>query len=35
MGFRNSSYVPRLPLPEGTVICTDDGSAGYHGTVAL
>ncbi len=34
MGFRSASFVPGLPLPEGTVICTDDGSAGYHGTVA-
>jgi dihydroorotate dehydrogenase electron transfer subunit len=33
MGFRNASFVPGLPLPEGTVICTDDGSAGFHGTV--
>ncbi len=35
MGFRSASFVPDLPLPEGTVICTDDGSAGFHGTVAL
>jgi dihydroorotate dehydrogenase electron transfer subunit len=35
MGFRNASYIPALPLPDGTVVCTDDGSAGYHGTVTL
>jgi len=34
MGFRNARYIPAVDLPEGTVICTDDGSSGFHGTVA-
>jgi len=34
IGARNSSLVPGVGLPSGTVICTDDGSAGFHGTVA-
>lgn len=34
MGFRTGQFVPRIELPEGSVICTDDGSAGFHGTVA-
>jgi dihydroorotate dehydrogenase electron transfer subunit len=32
LGFRTSSLVPRIDLPEGSVICTDDGSAGFRGT---
>jgi dihydroorotate dehydrogenase electron transfer subunit len=34
MGFRSASFVPDIELPAGTVICTDDGSAGFRGTVA-
>ena len=34
MGFRSAAYVPGLPLPPGAVVCTDDGSYGYEGTVA-
>jgi dihydroorotate dehydrogenase electron transfer subunit len=33
VGFRSSDYVPKLDFPEGTVICTDDGSVGFKGTV--
>jgi dihydroorotate dehydrogenase electron transfer subunit len=35
LGFRDKRYVPRVHLPVGceTVICTDDGSAGFHGNV--
>ncbi|MGD9939196.1 MAG: dihydroorotate dehydrogenase electron transfer subunit [Clostridia bacterium] len=33
LGFRSADFVPRIDLPTGTVICTDDGSAGFHGTV--
>jgi dihydroorotate dehydrogenase electron transfer subunit len=32
LGFRSADYVPSLALPESTVICTDDGSAGFHGS---
>lgn len=32
-GFRTASLVPAIGLPAGTVICTDDGSAGFRGTV--
>lgn len=32
MGFRSAEFVPSgLALPENTVICTDDGSAGFRG----
>ncbi|OHD78802.1 MAG: hypothetical protein A3J97_12100 [Spirochaetes bacterium RIFOXYC1_FULL_54_7] len=33
LGFRSADFVPRMDLLGGTVICTDDGSAGFHGTV--
>lgn len=33
LGFRNSGLIPDLTLPPGTAICTDDGSAGFKGTV--
>jgi NAD(P)H-flavin reductase len=33
MGFRSAAFVPSLALPEGAVVCTDDGSAGFRGTV--
>lgn len=33
LGFRAECHVPRLGLPPGVVICTDDGSAGFSGTV--
>jgi NAD(P)H-flavin reductase len=32
-GFRSADFVPGIDLPTDTVICTDDGSAGFHGTV--
>jgi dihydroorotate dehydrogenase electron transfer subunit len=32
LGFRSASYLPSVELPRGTVICTDDGSAGERGT---
>lgn len=32
LGFRTADQVPDLDLPEGTVLCTDDGSAGFRGT---
>jgi dihydroorotate dehydrogenase electron transfer subunit len=32
IGFRSVSLLPSIALPEGAVICTDDGSAGFHGT---
>ncbi len=34
MGFRSSAFVPSLPLPAGTAVCTDDGSSGFRGSVA-
>jgi len=34
MGFRSAAYAPDLELPAGSVVCTDDGSAGFKGTVA-
>lgn len=34
LGFRSAAFVPSIALPEGTVICTDDGSLGYRGTTA-
>ncbi len=35
LGFRSAEYAPTAAadLPEGTVICTDDGSSGFRGTV--
>ena len=32
LGFRTAAQVPDLDFPEGTMICTDDGSAGFKGT---
>jgi dihydroorotate dehydrogenase electron transfer subunit len=32
LGFRGASLLPSIALPEGAVICTDDGSAGFRGT---
>ncbi len=34
LGFRSADFVPSISLPEGTVLCTDDGSLGFKGTVA-
>jgi dihydroorotate dehydrogenase electron transfer subunit len=32
LGFRSAAMVPGLELPAGAAVCTDDGSAGFHGT---
>jgi dihydroorotate dehydrogenase electron transfer subunit len=32
LGFRGASLVPRIALPDGAVVCTDDGSEGFCGT---
>jgi len=32
IGVRHAGLVPHVDLPSGTVICTDDGSAGFKGT---
>jgi dihydroorotate dehydrogenase electron transfer subunit len=32
LGFRGASSLPSVELPRGTVVCTDDGSAGERGT---
>ena len=32
LGFRTAAQVPDIDFPEGTAICTDDGSAGFCGT---
>jgi len=32
LGFRSASLLPSIALPEGAVVCTDDGSAGFRGT---
>jgi dihydroorotate dehydrogenase electron transfer subunit len=32
LGFRSASLIPSIALPEGAVVCTDDGSAGFRGT---
>ncbi len=32
LGFRPADQAPDMELPEGTAICTDDGSAGFRGT---
>jgi dihydroorotate dehydrogenase electron transfer subunit len=32
LGFRSASLLPSIALPEGTVLCTDDGSSGFRGT---
>lgn len=36
LGFRSKNLCPSLPglVPEGAVLCTDDGSRGFAGTVA-
>lgn len=34
LGFRTAAQVPAVDLPEGTAICTDDGSVGFRGTTA-
>ena len=34
LGFRSAAFVPSVDLPEATVVCTDDGGTGFHGTVA-
>lgn len=31
-GFRTAAAIPDIDFPPGTILCTDDGSAGYHGT---
>jgi dihydroorotate dehydrogenase electron transfer subunit len=32
LGVRSSSLLPSIALPQGTVLCTDDGSSGFRGT---
>ncbi len=32
-GFRTQSLIPTLDFPAGTLLCTDDGSTGFKGTV--
>lgn len=32
LGLRSASLLPSIRLPEGTVLCTDDGSSGFKGT---
>lgn len=32
LGFRTADFVPCMDLPASTVICTEDGSAGFQGT---
>lgn len=34
VGARTASLIPDVPYPEGTAICTDDGSRGFGGSVA-
>lgn len=33
-GFRTASSIPDTAFPEGSILCTDDGSAGYKGSTA-
>jgi dihydroorotate dehydrogenase electron transfer subunit len=33
LGFRSAGYIPDIALPEGTFLCTNDGSAGFKGSV--
>ena len=33
LGFRSAALIPELDFPEGSVICTDDGTRGFHGSV--
>jgi dihydroorotate dehydrogenase electron transfer subunit len=32
LGVRSASLLPTIALPEGAIICTDDGSSGFKGT---
>jgi dihydroorotate dehydrogenase electron transfer subunit len=32
LGFRTAAALPSIDLPEGTIVCTDDGSSGFRGT---
>lgn len=32
VGFRSAELIPDLAFPEGTALCTDDGSAGFKGS---
>ena len=32
LGFRTAPQIPDIELPEGTAVCTDDGSSGFHGS---
>jgi dihydroorotate dehydrogenase electron transfer subunit len=32
IGFRTAGAIPDIALPEGAVLCTDDGSRGFKGT---
>ena len=32
LGVRSASRMPSIALPEGSVVCTDDGSSGFEGT---
>ena len=34
LGFRSADSIPDLEIPAGAAICTDDGSAGFPGSVA-
>lgn len=31
-GFRSADSIPELTLPAGCIVCTDDGTAGFHGS---
>ncbi|MDA8427157.1 MAG: hypothetical protein M0Z80_13600 [Treponema sp.] len=33
LGFRSALAIPRLELPPDAILCTDDGSRGFRGTV--
>jgi dihydroorotate dehydrogenase electron transfer subunit len=32
LGVRSASLLPSIALPEGAILCTDDGSSGFKGT---
>jgi dihydroorotate dehydrogenase electron transfer subunit len=32
LGFRDAASLPSIGLPSGSILCTDDGSAGFRGT---
>jgi dihydroorotate dehydrogenase electron transfer subunit len=32
LGVRNAGLLPSIELPEGAIVCTDDGSSGFKGT---